>query len=140
MRRLFVSLFIVVTIGVISSFPVHARQTQKLENYVGKYPSELFKAVPSLTRRLRTLLGQNYAFFMNRIQTEVPIEKDEGALVVRGCMAHQCTVEEAVLVINLADGKLHCAILSDKYGKKYRIFSEDKAHIPAALKRATQQQ
>jgi hypothetical protein len=111
-------------------------EPQRLESYVGKYPSDLFRGVPSLKTRLRTLLGRNYALFMGRLQTEMPIENDAGALVARGCMAHSCGVEEAVLVINLADGKLHCAILSEKFGGKFKVFSEDSAHIPGALTRA----
>ena len=119
--------------------PSAAYEPQRLESYVGKYPSDLLRGVPSIKRRLRTLLAANYSFFMNRLQTEMPIESDEGALVVRGCMAHSCGVEEAVMVINVADGKLHCAILSAKFGGKFRVFSEDKAHIPAALTRAMHQ-
>jgi hypothetical protein len=72
---------------------------------------------------------------MARLQVEMPIENIDGALVARGCMAHSCGIEEAMLAINLADGKLHCGILSDKYGHKVKIFSEDKAHIPTALQR-----
>jgi len=117
--------------------PLH--QSQRLESYVGKYPSDLFKGVPAIKQRLKSLLGPNYGFFMNRIQTEMPIENDEGALVVRGCMAHNCGIEESIMVINLADGKLHCAIRSAKFGGKFKVFSEDKAHIPAALNRAMQQ-
>jgi len=112
---------------------------QTLESYVGKYPSELFKGMPAIRRRLRTLLGANYSFFMQRLQTEMPIESDDGALVARGCMAHSCGIEEAVLVINLGDGKIHCAILSSKYGGKFKVFSEDKAHLPPALHRAMKQ-
>ncbi|MGH9931200.1 MAG: hypothetical protein ACREA9_18480 [Pyrinomonadaceae bacterium] len=115
-------------------------EPQRLESYVGKYPSALLKDVPSLKSRLRALLGRNYAVFMERLQTEIPIENDEGALVARGCMAHSCGLEEAVMVINLADRKLHCAILSQKFGGKFRVFSEDRAHIPAVLNRATQGQ
>jgi hypothetical protein len=111
-------------------------EPQRLESYVGKYPSDLFRGVPSLKPRLRTLLGRNYALFMERLQTEMPIENDAGAIVARGCMAHSCGVEEAVLVINLTDGKLHCAILSAKFGGKFKVFSEDSAHIPGALTRA----
>ena len=108
---------------------------QNLAAYVGKYPSDLLKGVPSLKRRLRVLLGANYSIFMERLQTEMPIENVDGVLVARGCMAHSCGEEEAVLVINLADGKLHCAILSEKFGGKFKVFSEDKAHIPGALDR-----
>ena len=110
-------------------------ESQRLESYVGKYPSDLFRGVPSLKPRLRTLLGRNYALFMERLQTEMPIENDAGAIVARGCMAHSCGVEEAVLVINLSD-RIHCAILSEKFGGKFKVFSEDSAHIPGALTRA----
>jgi hypothetical protein len=145
MRRLTIVLSLVLAAG-LSVQAVHstgtfsaASEQQRLESYVGKYPSGLFKGVPSLKQRLRTLLGANYNFFMQRLQTEMPIEKDQGALVGRGCMAHSCGSEETVFVINLADGKIHCAILSQKYGGKFRTFSEDKNHIPAALTRAIRQ-
>lgn len=112
--------------------------SQRLESYVGKYPSELLKGVPSLKQRLKTLLGANYSSFMQRLQTEVPIEKDQGTLIGRGCQAHSCGEEEAVFAIDLPNGKLHCAILSQRYGGKFKVFSEDKAHIPPALTRAMQ--
>jgi hypothetical protein len=112
---------------------------QRWDSYVGKYPSDLLKGVPSLKPRLRTLLGANYSMFMERLQVERPIEKVEGALVGRGCMAHSCGVEEAIMAINLADGKLHCAILSDKFGGKFKVFSEDSDHVPAGLTKAMEQ-
>ena len=114
-------------------------EPQNLESYVGKYPSEMFKAVPSLKGRLRRLLGSDYTFFMNRLQVEMPIEKDGDAIVAQGCMAHSCGLEEALMVVNLADGKLHCAILSAKFGGKYKLFSEDKSHLPPAFTRAMKQ-
>jgi len=140
-RNLFVSMIAIFMMSaVITSAPAMTRRVkpepQRLESYVGKYPSDLLRGVPSLKTRLRTLLGRNYALFMERLQTEMPIENDAGALVARGCMAHSCGVEEAVMVINLANGKLHCAILSDKFGGKFKVFSEDSAHIPGALTRA----
>jgi hypothetical protein len=106
---------------------------QNLQSYVGKYPSALLKEVPSVKRRLRTVLGANYSFFMSRMQTEMPIENVEGCLVAVGCMAHSCGSEDAVMVINLSDGKMHCAIRSDKFKGGYRVYSEDKQNIPHAL-------
>jgi hypothetical protein len=114
-------------------------ERQSLESYVGKYPSELFKSEPGLKRRVKTLLGPNYSFFMARLQVEMPIENIEGTLLARGCMAHSCGIEEAILAIGLNDGKLHAAILSKKFGGKFRLFSEDKGHVPAALRRAIEQ-
>jgi|ERR1700720_662980 hypothetical protein len=139
MRNLFawtIAVFMMSAVITLAAAGTPGVNPQRLESYVGKYPSDLFRGVPSLKPRLRTLLGRNYALFMERLQTEMPIENDAGALVARGCMAHSCGVEEAVLVINLADGKLHCAILSEKFGGKFKVFSEDSAHIPGALTRA----
>ena len=118
---------------------VPARAPQNLQAYVGKYPSALLKGVPSIRVRLRKILGANYNFFMTRMQTEMPIELVEGCLVGVGCMAHSCGSEDAVMVINLADGKLHCAIRSDKFKGGYRVYSEDKENIPHALYRTMEQ-
>ena len=105
-----------------------------LEKYVGKYPSELFRQVPSIKTRLRTLLGTNYKAFTDRMQTETPIEKDGDALVMRGCMAHSCTIEEAILVIDTNDNnKLYVAL---RFNGKFSKTFPPKAQLPDALKRA----
>jgi len=109
---------------------------QNLARYVGQYPSDLFRGAPNLKTRLHTLLGANYRSFFDRLQTEMAIENDGGALVARGCMAHSCGIEEAILVINLDDGILHCAI---RFNSRFRTFSENRASIPAALNRAMRQ-
>src|SRR5260370_42350289 len=46
---------------------------QRLAKYVGRYPSDLFRGVPSLKTRLRKLLGTRFHFFFNPIQTQMPI-------------------------------------------------------------------
>jgi hypothetical protein len=103
--------------------------------YVGKYPSEMFKKEPALKTKLRTLLGTSYKAFFDRMQVETPIEKDGDALVMRGCMAHQCTVEEAILVI---EGQTPYAALKIE-GKIRKTFPADQSKLPAALKRAMEQ-
>ncbi len=106
-----------------------------LSRYAGKYPSELFRREPGLKTRLRTLLGSHYKSFFDRMQVETPIENDGGVLVMRGCMAHQCTIEEAILAIDLGNDTLHCAI---KFDSRFRAWSE-RGSIPAALQRAMSQ-
>lgn len=108
---------------------------QDLSRYAGKYPSELFRREPGLKTRLRTLLGTNYKSFFDRLQTEMPIENDGAVLIVRGCMAHQCTIEEAILAIDLGNDTLHCAI---KFNSRFRTWSE-RGSAPAALRRAMSQ-
>ena len=130
-----------VTIDVVSegSNAGPANDNQRLSRYVGRYPSELFRGVPSLKARLRKLLGANYQFFFNRLQTEMPIENDGGVLIVQGCMAHQCTIEVAILAIDLANDKLHVAIKSTDFRNLYKLWSEPGASVPAALRRSMQQ-
>jgi hypothetical protein len=112
-------------------------QGDRFARYANKYPSDLLKGEPDLKQRLHALLGANYGFFMERLQTEVPIEVIQGTLIGKGCKAHECTVEEAVLFITLADGKLHCAIRSDTYRSKVKTFSENPSRFPSdALKHA----
>jgi hypothetical protein len=108
---------------------------QDLSRYTGRYPSDLFRGAPGLRTRLRTLLGANYRSFFDRLQTEMPIENDGGVLIVRGCMAHQCTIEDAILAIDLGNDTLHCAI---KTNSRFRTWSE-RGSVPAALRRAMQQ-
>jgi len=108
---------------------------QDLSQYTGRYPSDLFRGAPGLRTRLRALLGANYRPFFDHLQTELPIENDGGVLIVRGCMAHSCGVEEAILAINLGSDTLHCAIKSNG---RFRTWSE-RGGAPAALSRAMRQ-
>ena len=112
-------------------------QTSNLERYVGKYPNELFRGVPSVKTRLRQLLGANYQAFTDRMQVETPIEKDGDTIVMRGCMAHSCTIEEAILVIDLNDGTPYVAL---KFNSRFRpVFAADRSRIPESLRRAMRQ-
>jgi len=113
--------------------------TSDLTRYVGQYPSALLKGEPGLKGRLRELLGTNYTSFTSRLQTEMPIERDGDVIVARGCMAHQCTIEEAILAVDLGNGKPYVAIKSTRYGGGFKIFAEDKDRVPDALRRAMQQ-
>ncbi|HEY0349580.1 MAG TPA: hypothetical protein VGC60_15640 [Pyrinomonadaceae bacterium] len=113
-------------------------QTSNLERYVGKYPNELFRGVPSVKTRLRQLLGTNYKAFTDRMQVETPIEKDGDTIVMRGCMAHSCTIEEAILVIDLNDGTPYVAL---RFNSKFRPpFAADRSQIPQSLRRAMRQE
>ena len=122
--------------GAATTRNVSARHTSTdYSQYVGKYPSEMFKKEPALKTKLRTLLGTSYKAFFDRLQTEMPIEKDGDAIVARGCAAHECTVEEAILVIQ--NGTLYVALrMESKFSK---TFPADRSKLPEALKRAMEQ-
>jgi len=122
--------------GAATTRNVSARHTSTdYSQYVGKYPSEMFKKEPALKTKLRTLLGTSYKAFFDRLQTEMPIEKDGDAIVARGCAAHECTVEEAILVIQ-NDTPYVALRINSKFSK---TFPADRSKLPDALKRAMEQ-
>ena len=104
-----------------------------LEKYAGKYPSDLFREVPAMKGRLRDLLGVNYKAFTDRMQVEAPFEKNGDLLITRGCMAHSCSIEEALLAIDLNDGKPYVAL---RFNSRFtRTFPTDRSSLPDELKR-----
>lgn len=129
---------LVLKIEILPADQSSGASTSDLERYAGQYPSALFRGVPSLKTRLRQVLGVNYKSFFDRLQVEMPIERDGNTLVARGCMAHLCTIEEAILVIDLADGEPYCAIKSTKYGNGFKTFVKNRTRVPDALRRAMQ--
>ena len=84
------------------------------------------------------MLGSNYQLFFDRLQTELPIENDGGVLIARGCMAHECTVEESILAIDLNADKLYVAIKSAEFRGGFKTWSEHGGRVPAALRHAMQ--
>ncbi|HYV24680.1 MAG TPA: hypothetical protein VE969_05535 [Pyrinomonadaceae bacterium] len=105
--------------------------------YIGKYPSDLFRRVPAIKTRLRQLLGANYQDFTDRMQVEAPFENDRDVLITRGCMAHSCTIEEALLAIDMNDGSVYVALKMN--GRISRTFPAKRSLLPDALKRAMAQ-
>jgi hypothetical protein len=105
--------------------------------YAGKYPSDLFRRVPTIKTRLRQLLGANYKDFTDRMQVEDPFETDGDVLVTRGCMAHSCTIEEAILAIDTNDGSVYVALKMNS--RISRTFPANRSRLPDALKRAMAQ-
>ena len=107
---------------------------QRYLKYVGKYIDAVFKADPSLKQRAQTLLGSNYNDFMGRMETVSAADKIQRFVVFEGCKAHECTHEDAYLILDVDFGKMYCAIYSDAYGAKNpRLFSEDPPNFPSKL-------
>jgi hypothetical protein len=129
---------IIDVVSEISNGDRRADSNRDLTRYVGKYPSELFRREPALKSRLRALLGANYQLFFDRLQTEMPVENDGGVLIIHGCMAHQCTIEDSILAIDLSADKLHVAIKSADFRGRFKTWSEGGATVPNALRRAMQ--
>lgn len=127
-----------VTIDIVSG-AAPATERSRWLRYVGRYPSELFRSEADLKQRLRKLLESNYETFFNRLQTEMPIENHDGVLIVQGCMAHQCTIEVAILAIDLSSDKLHVAIKARQFRNTFKLWNEAGSRVPDALRKAMQE-
>ena len=108
-----------------------------LETYAGKYPDELFRDVPAVKTRVRQLLGANYKAFTDRMQVETPFDKDGDLLITRGCMAHSCGSEDAILAIETDDGRVYVALKVNSRISK--TFPANQSLLPDALRRAMAQ-
>ena len=101
--------------------------------YIGRELNDLLKAMPDVNRRLRKLLGANYQLFMKNLTVSSELQDEQGFLKMHGLAPHMGTVEEAVFLLSFSTGKLHCAILSARFGRRYKLFSEDPNSAPTAL-------
>lgn len=110
-----------------------SRPVQSLYDFEGKLPFDLLRARPQLKQRLRKLLGKDYPFFITAMTVQTPIELVGQTLVMSGCYPHMCSSHQSIMVINLNNGTIHCAIVSVDYAQGYKIFSEDRAGLPSSL-------
>ena len=101
--------------------------------YIGTDLNDLLREVPDIRRRLRKLLGRNYQLFMKNLSVSSNLQDEQGFLKMHGLAPHMGTVEEAVFLLSFTTGKLYCAILSERFGNKYKLFSEDPSSAPTAI-------
>jgi hypothetical protein len=98
-----------------------------LARFVGQYPSALMQDRRlGYEVRIEGLLGRDKRLYDDRSSVETPIAVEVTPharyMVFRTCMPHECSLEEALVLVNLATGKLHVAVLQD--GHKVRTWSE----------------
>jgi hypothetical protein len=110
-----------------------SRPAGSLTNYEGRYPFDLLRARPQLKQRLRRLLGKDYQFFITAMTAQEPIKREGQMLVLSGCFPHRCGAHGSIMLISLDSVALHCAIVSEDYRERYKIFSEERANLPPLL-------
>jgi hypothetical protein len=70
---------------------------------------------------------------MKNLTVSAELQEEQGFLKMHGLAPHMGTVEEAVFLLSFSTGKLHCAILSERFGSRYKLFSEEPNSAPTAL-------
>lgn len=108
-------------------------QPTNLETYIGKDIDDLLRESSDIRNRLKILLGNNYELFMGNLGVRAELDTKQEFLLVHGLAPHMGGVEEAVFLVSLSNQKIHCAILSERFGRKYKVFSEDSDSIPTRL-------
>jgi len=116
-----------------NSQPATNNNSNSYRAYIGKDLNVLLREVPDVKRRLIKLLGRNYQLFMKNLTVSSDMEDEQGFLKMHGLAPHMGTVEEAVFLLSFSSGRLHCAILSQRFGNRYKLFSEDPNSTPTAL-------
>ena len=121
-----------VTDGVTVAQTVAKRPAlpSNLESFVGEYPAKLMK-IPSVSGRLKTLLGKSYADFADSISVQHEVTKDGDFLLASGCMQHMCDSNGAAFVIDLKNRRIHAAIYDEEADPQF--FNEDKVPPPRIL-------
>lgn len=139
MKRSFLPLFLLPfllsasTSAQSAELPTQQTSTTTLERYVCKDLNDLLRDTPDIKRRLKKLLGANYRLFMTNLTVSGSLNNIEGFLTMAGLAPHMGTVEEAIILISLKTGKIHCVILSRRFGGKHKVFTEDSKSVPASL-------
>lgn len=130
---------LIMLLGDVTAYDQSAKSRQpspripNLENYAGRDLNDLLRDEPSVKRRLNALLGKNHRLFMNNLTVAATLENRHGFLMMHGIAPHRGGEEEAIFLMSISSQRIHCAVLSRRFGGKYKVFSEDTSGVPSSL-------
>jgi hypothetical protein len=84
-----------------------------LFQYVGTYNFEAIFDDPFVRRAMEELLGDNVSHLRQNLKSRGSIEIEGQYLALWGQKPHEGHLENAILVINVYDGKIHAGIFSN---------------------------
>jgi hypothetical protein len=98
----------------------------------GKYANDLYvlDEKTELNKRIKTLLGDAYGDFAERMAVQTPIRQDGTTWFFSSCASGACTFDEGAVAYDTATNNLFVCIV--KEGKP-TLKSEQKAENPAIL-------
>ena len=94
--------------------------------------SDILLKNTAIKARLKRLLGQKYASFMESFETLNPVTKEEHYLFSTGCLIHACTHLESAIAIDLVNRTVHAAIF--RQDEKTRYFNEGGKATPKVIR------
>lgn len=102
-----------------------------LNNMNGKYPFKVkFLENILIKRRLKKLLGNRFAFFVETWAVETPIIIENNIFVAWGCQQHNCGSTNFIIVVNLQKNVMYAGIREEG---QIETYSEDENTLPKQL-------
>jgi hypothetical protein len=94
-----------------------------LASYNEKYPYDVnLLENPTIKKRLRSLIGNRFAFLKETWAVETPIKVEHNTFVASACQAHNCAATNFIIVVNLESNTMYVGIREEETLKTY---SED---------------
>lgn len=87
---------------------------------------------PAIQTRMKSLLGKQYASFMESFETLNPVTRKGDYLFSSGCLIHACTHLESAIAIDLVHKTIHTAIFRQDEATRY--FNEDGKATPKVIR------
>ena len=87
---------------------------------------------PVIQARMRKLLGNKYASFMESFETLNPVTREGSYLFSTGCLIHACTHLESAIAVDLVKRTIHAAIF--RQDEKTRYFNEGGKRTPEVIR------
>jgi hypothetical protein len=109
------------------------RAVQDLRRLVGKYENAAALRNVALQRGLAAMGLRDYRKLDYYTEVQGPIALEGDDLTIAGCAPHQCMEKGAGIVVGLASGQIHAAVLEGGFIKIYSKV-KDYERLPAGLK------
>jgi hypothetical protein len=130
---------LVLLVMLVACFPAAAQRAKSrraalpsgVAAAAGKDSDDLLKN-PAIQTRMRKLMGDKYASFMESFETLSPVARRGDFLFSSGCLIHACTHLESAVAVDLVNGTIHAAIF--RRGEKTRYFNEGGKPTPEVVR------
>jgi len=112
--------------------PTNTKLTH-LKEYIGTYEDAKIYTDKFVSKKLNKLLGNELEHLKRNLSVRGPIDFIDGELVITGNAPHLGTIEDAILSINIYNGKISAAIHSNE---TITVYTEENnyQYIPISIK------
>lgn len=126
-------LFFLIAISTADVIKPMNTKLNYLKEYAGTYEDTKIYSDKFISKKLKKVLGNELDHLKRNLSVRGPINFIDGELVIQGNAPHLGSVEDAILSINLYNGKISAAIHSNE---TITVYTEenDYRYIPISIK------